>query len=276
VSARSSFLRGLVPLLPLLLFLAVFFFYPVIRMLLVSFTQHPSPYRELWATSYYRHVFAVTFRISLWVTVACLLLGYPVAYTLAVAPPRRANLLLIAVVTPFWISLLARNFTWLVLLQRGGAVNQLLIALHVVRAPVPLVYNWLGMYIGMVFALLPIMILSLYAVMRGFDPTLMRAARNLGANDWQAFRRVFLPLSLPGVAAGCLMMFVIGLGFYITPALLGGGTVTPVSMVIEALIHLAGDWGLASALAFVLIVATVLVLVVYNRVLSLDRIMGTR
>jgi ABC-type spermidine/putrescine transport system permease subunit I len=276
VSARSSFLRGLVPLLPLLLFLAVFFFYPVMRMLLVSFTQHPSPYHELWATSYYRHVFAVTFRISLWVTVACLLLGYPVAYTLAVAPPRQANLLLIGVVTPFWISLLARNFTWLVLLQRGGAVNQLLIALHVVRAPVPLVYNWLGMYIGMVFALLPIMILSLYAVMRGFDPTLMRAARNLGANDWQAFRRVFLPLSLPGVAAGCLMMFVIGLGFYITPALLGGGTVTPVSMVIEALIHLAGDWGLASALAFVLIVATVLVLVVYNRVLSLDRIMGTR
>jgi len=264
------------PLLPLLLFLAVFFFYPVMRMLLVSFTQHPSPYHELWATSYYRHVFAVTFRISLWVTVACLLLGYPVAYTLAVAPPRQANLLLIGVVTPFWISLLARNFTWLVLLQRGGAVNQLLIALHVVRAPVPLVYNWLGMYIGMVFALLPIMILSLYAVMRGFDPTLMRAARNLGANDWQAFRRVFLPLSLPGVAAGCLMMFVIGLGFYITPALLGGGTVTPVSMVIEALIHLAGDWGLASALAFVLIVATVLVLVVYNRVLSLDRIMGTR
>jgi putative spermidine/putrescine transport system permease protein len=276
VSARSSFLRGLVPLLPLLLFLAVFFFYPVMRMLLVSFTQHPSPYHELWATSYYRHVFAVTFRISLWVTVACLLLGYPVAYTLAVSPPRQANLLLIGVVTPFWISLLARNFTWLVLLQRGGAVNQLLIALHVVRAPVPLVYNWLGMYIGMVFALLPIMILSLYAVMRGFDPTLMRAARNLGANDWQAFRRVFLPLSLPGVAAGCLMMFVIGLGFYITPALLGGGTVTPVSMVIEALIHLAGDWGLASALAFVLIVATVLVLVVYNRVLSLDRIMGTR
>jgi putative spermidine/putrescine transport system permease protein len=274
VSSRTSLLRGLVPLAPLLLFLAVFFFYPVARMLAVSFTQHPSPYHELWATSYYRHVFAVTFRMSVWVTAACLLLGYPVAFSLATAPPRRANLLLIAVVTPFWISLLARNFTWLVLLQRGGVVNQVLLSLHIVRAPVPLVYNWLGMYIGMVFALLPIMILSLYAVMRGIDPVLMRAASNLGANQWQAFRRVFFPLSLPGMAAGCLMMFVIGLGFYITPALLGGGTVTPVSMVIEALIHLAGDWGLASALACVLIVATVLVLIVYNRVLSLDRIMG--
>jgi ABC-type spermidine/putrescine transport system permease subunit I len=259
-----------------LLFLGAFFFYPVGRMLSVSFTQHPSPYHELLTAPNYRHVFAVTFQISLWVTAACLALGYPVAYTLSLAPPRRTNLLLIAVVTPFWISLLARNFTWLVLLQRGGAVNQLLLALHVVRAPVPLVYNWLGMYIGMVFALLPIMILSLYAVMRGIDPTLIRAARNLGANDWQAFRRVFFPLSLPGVAAGCLMMFVIGLGFYITPALMGGGNVTPVSMVIEALIHLTGDWGLASALAFVLIVATVLVLVVYNRVLSLDRVAGTR
>jgi putative spermidine/putrescine transport system permease protein len=276
LTSWRAFARGVLPAAPLLLFLGAFFFYPVGRMLSVSFTQHPSPYHELLTAPNYRHVFAVTFQISLSVTAACLALGYPVAYTLSLAPPRRTNLLLIAVVTPFWISLLARNFTWLVLLQRGGAINQLLLALHLVRAPVPLVYNWLGMYIGMVFALLPIMILSLYAVMRGIDPTLIRAARNLGANDWQAFRRVFFPLSLPGVAAGSLMMFVIGLGFYITPALMGGGNVTPVSMVIEALIHLTGDWGLASALAFVLIVATVLVLVVYNRVLSLDRVAGAR
>jgi putative spermidine/putrescine transport system permease protein len=274
VTGRSSLLGGLAAVAPLLVFLAAFFFYPVTRMLLVSFTQHPSPYQEIWSKPYFHHIFAVTFQMSFWVTAYCLLLGFPVAYTLSIARPRVANLLLIAVVTPFWISLLARNFTWMIVLQRGGAVNQLLLALHLVRAPVPLIYNALGMYIGMVFALLPIMILSLYAVMRGIDPSLMRAAENLGASDWQAFRRVFFPLSLPGMAAGCLMIFVISLGFYITPALLGGGRITPVAMVIEALIHLSNDWGLASALAFVLVVATVLVLVVYNRVLSPDRLAG--
>ncbi len=279
MSVRPPLLRGLVPLAPLLLFLAVFFIYPVSRMLLLGFSGGASAlarYHELWATGLYRHVLAETFRISMTVTIACLLLGYPVAYTLATAPPRRANLLLILVITPFWISILARSFTWMVLLQRAGVVNQLLLALHVVRAPVPLVYNLLGVYIGMIHILLPFMILSLYAVMRGIDPSLLRAAGNLGASDWQAFRRVFFPLSLPGVAAGSLMLFVVGLGFFITPALLGGGKVTTVAMLIEAYIHQAFDWGLASALALVLLVATVLVFVAYNRVLNLDRMFGTR
>jgi putative spermidine/putrescine transport system permease protein len=262
-----------------LLFLLIFFIYPTCRMLLLSFSGGSSAlarYHELWATPLYRHVLGETFRISVGVTVACLLLGYPVAYTLAVAPARRANVLLILVITPFWISVLARSFTWMVLLQRAGVVNQLLLALRLVRAPVPLVYDLLGVYIGMIHILLPFMILSLYAVMRAIEPSLLRAAQNLGANEWQAFRRVFFPLSLPGVAAGSLMVFVVGLGFFITPALLGGGKVTTVAMLIEAYIHQAFDWGLASALALVLIVATVLVLLAYNRVLVSDRMFGAR
>jgi putative spermidine/putrescine transport system permease protein len=279
LTSRSPLLRGLLPLSPLLLFLLIFFIYPTCRMLLLSFSGGSSAlarYHELWATPLYRHVLGETFRISVGVTVACLLLGYPVAYTLAVAPARRANVLLILVITPFWISVLARSFTWMVLLQRAGVVNQLLLALRLVRAPVPLVYDLLGVYIGMIHILLPFMILSLYAVMRAIEPSLLRAAQNLGANEWQAFRRVFFPLSLPGVAAGSLMVFVVGLGFFITPALLGGGKVTTVAMLIEAYIHQAFDWGLASALALVLIVATVLVLLAYNRVLVSDRMFGAR
>ena len=270
----AALLRGLAPLAPLLLFLLVFFLYPVARLLWLSVSGPPSPlarYHDLWTTPVYRHVLIETFRLSVGVTAACLALGYPVAYTLAVAPPRRANLLLVLVITPFWISVLARSFTWMVLLQRAGVVNQLLLTLHLVRAPLPLVYNLLGVYIGMIHILLPFMILSLYAVMRGIDPTLMRAASNLGAGEWEAFRRVFFPLSLPGVAAGCLMLFVVGLGFFITPALLGGGKVTTVAMLIEAYIHEALDWGLASALACVLIAATVIVLVIYDRLLGVDR-----
>jgi putative spermidine/putrescine transport system permease protein len=274
VTSRTRLLRGLVPLTPLLLFLLVFFLYPVSRLLWLSVSGPPSPlarYHELWTAPVYRHVLVETFRLSLGVTAACLVLGYPVAYTLTVAPPRRAGFLLVLVITPFWISILARSFTWMVLLQRAGVVNQLLLALHVTRAPLPLVYNLLGVYIGMIHILLPFMILSLYAVMRGIDPSLLRAAANLGASDWEAFRRVVFPLSLPGVAAGCLMLFLVGLGFFITPALLGGGKVTTVAMLIEAYIHEALDWGLASALACVLIVATVIVLLVYNRVLGVDR-----
>jgi len=264
---------------PLLLFMLVFYALPVASMLMRSVsdpTWSLAHYGELAGDPVFIKVFWNTLQTSLIVTGSALLLGYPVAYTLTFAPPRRANLLLVLVITPFWISILGRSFTWMVLLQRAGVVNQVLLALHLVRAPVPLVYNLLGVYIGMIHILLPFMILSLYAVMRAIEPSLLRAAENLGASDWQTFRRVFFPLSLPGVAAGSLILFVVGLGFFITPALLGGGKVTTVAMLIEAYIHQAFDWGLASALALVLIAATVLVLVAYNRLLTVDRMLGAR
>jgi putative spermidine/putrescine transport system permease protein len=274
---RSPVLRGLLPTLPLLAFLLVFFLYPVGQMLSLSISLEGgglAHYRELLTTPLFRRVMWETLQISVLVTLLCLVLGYPVAYTLTMAPPRVANLLLILVVTPFWISILARSFTWMILLQRDGVVNQVLLGLHLVREPVSLIYNRIGVYIGMVHVLLPFMILSLYGVMRGIDTSLLRAASNLGATEWQAFRRVFFPLSLPGVAAGCLMLFVVGLGFFITPALLGGGKVTTVSMLIEAYINQALDWGLAAALSLVLLVATVLVIALYSRAMNLDRLFG--
>jgi putative spermidine/putrescine transport system permease protein len=270
--SRGGALRGVWPLLPLLLFLLVLLVYPVGRMLAAGLAGDAglAALGELATVPLYRDVLARTFRISLTVTLACLVLGYPVAYTLATAPRWLAAPLLILVLVPFWISLLARSFTWLVLLQRNGVVNRVLLALGLTTEPLPLVYNELGVYVGMIHILLPYMILSLYAGMRGIDPALLRAAANLGATGWQAFRRVYFPLSLPGVAAGSVLLFVLGLGFFITPALLGGGKVTLVAMLIEANIREALNWPLAAALSVLLLAATVLALWPAYRLLGFE------
>jgi ABC-type spermidine/putrescine transport system permease subunit I len=269
-------LRGLLPLLPLLLFLLVFLVYPVGRLLGAGLAGDAglAAMRELVTVPLYRDVLLRTFRVSLTVTLACLALGYPVAYTLATAPRWLAAPLLVLVVVPFWISLLARSFTWLVLLQRNGVVNQLLQALGLVTEPVPLAYSETGVYVGMIHILLPYMVLCLYAVLRGIDPALRRAAASLGASDWQVFRRVDVPLSLPGAAAGSLLLFVLGLGFFVTPALLGGGKVTLVAMLIEANVREALNWPLAAALSCALLAATALALWPASRVFRVDRLLG--
>jgi len=270
--------RGLLPLCPLLAVLAVLFVLPLVRVLALAWTGPGggvAVFTELLNEPLYRAVLVRTFRVSLTVTTVCLLVGYPMAYVIATAPRFLSSALLALVIVPFWISVLGRSFTWLVLLQRNGVVNQLLRGLGITRAPLPLVYNELGVYIGMVHILLPFMVLSLYGVMRGIDPALLRAAANLGASPAQAFWRVYLPLSLPGVAAGTLLLFVIGLGFFITPALLGGGKVTLIAMLIEANVREALNWPLAAALSLVLLVATVACLVPASRLLRFERVFGT-
>jgi ABC-type spermidine/putrescine transport system permease subunit I len=260
-----------------LVFLLIFFAYPVIRVLLLSVEpKRPllAHFQELWTVPLYRTVLLRTFRLSLIVTGICLVAGYPVAYTIAHASPRLAGLLIAMVLVPFWISVLGRSFTWMVILQRNGIVNQILKAVGLIQEPLSLVYNSLGVYIGMTHILLPFMVLSSYSVMRGINVSLIRAAATLGATEWQAFRHVYFPLSLPGVTAGTVVVFVVGLGFFITPALLGGGHVTTVSLLIEATITQTFNWGLASALAFVLLLSALLVLAPALRVLNLDRMFG--
>lgn len=268
-------LRGLLPLGPLLLFLLVLFVLPLARVLALAWTGPGGLHgvmAELWGTPLYRDVLVRTFRISLTVTLICLGLGYPLAYVIATGPRRLSLLLLTLVIVPFWISVLGRSFTWLVLLQRNGVVNQLLRGLGLIREPIPLVYNELGVYVGMVHILLPFMVLSLYGVLRGIDPTLLRAAANLGATDWQAFWRVFFPLSLPGVTAGSTLLFAVGLGFFITPALLGGGKVTLIAMLIEANVRETLDWPLAAALSALLLLTTLAVLLPASRLLRFERL----
>jgi putative spermidine/putrescine transport system permease protein/spermidine/putrescine transport system permease protein len=217
-------------------------------------------YTRIWTEGAYVAIFATTFKVSLLVTGVCLLLGYPVAYCLSHAPRRFANLLLICVLVPFWTSLLVRTYAWLVLLQRKGLINSALVDLGLIEAPIPLVNNMTGTVIGMVHIMLPFLVLPLYASMRGIDGSYLRAAANLGASPTRAFWQIFFPLSLPGLIAGLVLTFILCIGFFITPAVLGGGKVQMIAQRIENSVNLYPTWGPASALGVVLLLLTLLAL----------------
>jgi ABC-type spermidine/putrescine transport system permease subunit I len=217
-----------------------------------------------------------TFELSFLVTGICILLGYPLAYVIAQARPRMAAVLLLLVLFPVWTSLLVRCYAWLVLLQRRGIVNSWLTDIGLIDTPLRLMHNFTGTTIGMVHIMLPFMVLPLYASMRAISMDFMRAASNLGASPVKAFWHVFVPLSLPGLAAGIIIVFVLCLGFYVTPALLGGGRVMMWSMQIERNVTYHADWGAASALGVVLLVMTLGILWAVGRVIGFDRIAGSR
>jgi putative spermidine/putrescine transport system permease protein/spermidine/putrescine transport system permease protein len=223
--------------------------------------------------SYFR-IFRTTFEVSVLTTAICVLIGYPLAYFLAHLPQRMANLCMIAVLLPFWTSLLVRTYAWLVLLQRKGLVNDWAIGLGLWDEPLKLVHNLSGTLIGMVHIMLPFLVLPVYGSMRAIDRDYVKAAANLGATPTQAFWQVFAPLSLPGVLAGSLIVFVLCLGFFVTPAVLGGGKVVMVSMQIANNIELFFNWGAASALGVVLLAATFAVLYAASRIVRFDQIIG--
>jgi len=231
-------------------------------------------YRRLASQASYLRIFRTTFEVSLITTALCILLGYPLAYLLAQLPRRIAALCMIAVLLPFWTSVLVRTYAWLVLLQRQGIINGWGIGLGLWDEPLPLVHNMAGTLIGMTHIMLPYLILPLYGSMRAIDGDYIKAAANLGASPARAFWSVYLPLSLPGLAAGAAIVFILCLGFYITPALLGGGRVILVSMRIATDIELFFNWGAASALGVVLLVVTVALLYLASRVAGFDRILG--
>src|SRR5262249_44333977 len=182
----------------------------------------------------YVATFSITVEVTLAVTAVCVTLGYPLSYLLAQLSPRVTAFLMIFVILPFWTSVLVRTYAWLVILQRKGLVNELLIASGVIDEPLQLVHNFTGVAIGMSHVLLPLLVLPLYAAMKSIDRDLVRAAMNLGAPPIAAFWRVFFPLSLPGLAAGTVLVFVLSLGFFITPALMGGGRVIMWAMRIQS------------------------------------------
>ncbi|GHF58867.1 ABC transporter permease [Seohaeicola zhoushanensis] len=223
--------------------------------------------------SYFR-IFVTTFEVSLLTTGLCILIGYPLAYFMSCLPVRIANLCLITVLLPFWTSLLVRTYAWLVLLQKKGLVNSWAISLGLWDEPIKMVHNMTGTLIGMVHIMLPFLILPVYGAMRSIDRDYLKAASNLGASPTRAFWTVFVPLTTPGLFAGALMVFVLCLGFYVTPAVLGGGRVILVSMKIVSNIELFVNWGAASALGVVLLGITVLILWAASRFLRLEQIAG--
>jgi putative spermidine/putrescine transport system permease protein len=213
-----------------------------------------------------------TFWIGFVVTALCLLLGYPLAYKLATLPTGISNLLMILVLLPFWTSLLVRTGAWVVLLQREGPINDALQALRLTEQPLQLVYNRFGVYVAMTHILLPFMVLPLYSVMRGIPPQYMRAAASLGARPLRAFLRVYLPQTVPGIGAGCLLVFILAIGYYITPALVGGINDQMVSYFVAFYTNQTINWGMASALGAVLLIATLLLFAIYARLVGIDRL----
>ena len=233
-------------------------------------------YRRIAETPSYIAVFRTTFEISFVVTVVAVLLGYPLAYCLASLPRRLAGLLMIAVILPYWTSILVRTYAWLVLLQRRGLVNQWLTSSGLIDEPIRLVHNFTGTVIGMVHIMLPFLVLPTYAAMRAIDTDYVKAAASLGATATQAFWRVYFPLTMPGLLAGVFLVFVLCLGFYVTPAVLGGGRVIMIAQQMESNIALYADWGAASALGMVLLVLTFAILWVASRTTSLTKLRVAR
>ncbi len=230
-------------------------------------------YQRMLKYKSYVRTFMTTFQVSILTTLICILIGYPLAYFLAQLPNRIAGLFMLTVLLPFWTSLLVRTYAWLVLLQRKGILNDFAIQIGLWDSPVKLVHNMTGTLIGMAHIMLPFLVLPLYNAMKKIDRDLMQAASNLGASPTKAFWQVYFPLSMPGMVAGSLIVFVLCLGFYVTPAVLGGGRVIMVATQITAILENQYDWGAASALGMVLLVATVLVLVLTSRLFKLDSVL---
>ncbi|MAC78138.1 MAG: ABC transporter permease [Rhodobacteraceae bacterium] len=266
-------------LLPALLLYGLCFVWPTGQMLARSVVADDGGltgehYAQLFDTGLYVGVMWTTFRISVITTVICLVLGYPVAMLMERAGPKTRVILLLAVTIPYWLDYIVRTYSWMVLLGRYGFVNQVLMWLGLVDVPYSHLNSELAVLVGTIQVMLPLMILTLFAAMTRIDRTLMDAAAAHGASGLRAFRTVFLPLSMPGVIAGSLLTFVNTLGFYITPALLGGPKQTMISQSIETLSSKLLDWPMAAAASALLLVISLIILALFNRTLGLDRIAG--
>lgn len=231
-------------------------------------------YGQLFSSSLFAGVLSQSFLIATAVTVLCVLLGYPVAYVINQATPRVRAIMLAALVTPVLVGALIRSFAWIAILENRGIVNATLIQAGLTDTPLQLVYNRVGLMIGMVNVMLPFCVLPMVSVMRGIDNRLMSAATSLGAPQLKAFWRVFFPLSIPGVSAGALLTFLLSLGFYITPALLGGREDTMIAQLIQVQVMNLGAFDVAAAMGWVLMLVTVALLLVYNRFFDLSRVFG--
>ncbi|APA89936.1 MULTISPECIES: ABC transporter permease [Paraburkholderia] len=251
--------RNIRLLIPGLVLLVIFFMLPVLSLLLRSVLE-PTPglhnYEQLLGSSTYLRVFGNTFLVATVVTVVTVAIGFPTAWLLAIAPRRLSSLLFSIMLLSMWTNLLARTFAWMVLLQSTGPINRMLMAIGLIHEPLPLVNNLIGVTIGMTYIMLPFLVMPLHATLRSIDPSTLRAAAVCGASRWQAFWRVLVPLAMPGIASGALMVFVMALGYFVTPALLGGAQYMMLAELVAQLVQELLNWGLAGAAAFVLLAVT--------------------
>ena len=273
-------LRPFVPailLLPCLGWILFFFLTPFGLMCWRSFAAEGFSLREytlLFTSPLYTKVMLTTLKAASLATVASLILAYPVAYVLTMTRGMRRGVILVFVFIPYWVDIIVRTFSWMIMLGDHGLINKLLLTFGIVRSPLELLYNSFSVLVAMVQILLPLAIVILFGAMLRIDQTLVAAAKIHGASPWRAFRAVFFPLSLPGVYSAALLIFVLSLGFYVTPALLGSPRQTMIAQTIMVEASELLDWGQASAAGFVLLVITTLIAAIYNHYFGLDRLWG--
>jgi mannopine transport system permease protein len=260
-------------ILPVAAMLAIFFVVPLSTLVEQSLFKPEfglSNYTKVLTNDLYLTILLRTLRLSVFVTLLTLLLGYPVALTMARVSNRMAFLMAIGVMLPLWTAVLVRSYAWIVLLQRKGLVNEFLINTGIISQPLRMLYTEGAVILATTHVLLPFMILSIYSVIRSIPKDLTLASANLGAGGMETFRLVTLPLSMPGVYSGVLMVFIISLGFYITPALLGGPETLMMSTLIGQQTTETLDWGLAGALSVILLIITLMLVALFGRVLRLE------
>lgn len=263
-------------LTPLALYLAIFFLVPLLDVAIMSFTEPRlslANYQKVLTGKLYQTVFLNTFLTAALVTAACLCVGYPLAYLMNHSGPRTAMLILLLVTMSFWTSFLVRTYAWMVLLGNNGPLVALLAAVGMERPP-QLLFTRFSSTLAMVHILAPYMIMNIYSVMRKIDPVLIRSAESLGARGFSLFRHVYLPLTAPGIANGCVLVFVICLGFYVTPVLLGSPREQMIAGLIGTQIEEFLAFGMGSAMAMILLAITFAILTIYHRRFGLDRLWG--
>jgi putative spermidine/putrescine transport system permease protein len=261
---RAVFSNPVLLGIPVLLFMLVFFIYPALSMFAQGFIDVPQG-ASVWSNYVWMieqesnvRIFVRTLTTSLWVTFCCVVVGYPVAYAMTIATVRWRLLILGVILVPYWTSFIVRNFAWIVILQDNGVLNQIVGFFGIGR--LSLLGTTTAVMIGMTQMLLPFVVLPVYTTMTGIDPNLVRAAHSLGARPIVAFLTVFFPLSLPGVAAGAMLVFIIGLGFYVTPAMLGSPSNAMLSQIIVTQVEQLLAWGRGSAMATGLLLTTLVIL----------------
>jgi ABC-type spermidine/putrescine transport system permease subunit I len=261
---------------PLLVYLAVFFLYPLLSFLPTSFYYEDAFSFEKYVRAFTKPVYLRILRISFMIagstTLITLILAYPVAYLFTNSTGKIKGVITVFIILPFWTSIIVRMYAWMSLLGHNGIFNRLLTEGGVISEPIPMMFNRFGVLVGMVHFMLPYMVLSIYAVMSGIPHVYMQAGANLGAPPLKRFIKIYLPLSMPGVGAGCLLVFILALAFYITPALLGGLKDTMIAQIIEQQMKETFDWPFAAALSTILIIVTTTLYVIYQKVMSVERI----
>ncbi len=269
---------GFYLLLPILILLVVFMVVPVFRIFVLSIFDPDftlKHYLKFYNVGIYSQILLRTLIISLMVSFCCLIVGYPVAYLMADVSNKAAKILLIFVVLPMWTGILVRTYAWMVLLGRKGILNKLLIYFDVIAEPLKVLYTTKAVVLAMVQILVPLMILPLYATMKGIDRNLLKASNILGANPLRTFWRIFLPLSTPGILAGFTLVFILSMAFFITPALVGGRKDIMIAMLIESQVTRLLNWGFAAALSLILMAMTLIIILVFNKFIGINRFLGS-